>query len=203
MAKSWYVSHEGRVVGPATSTQLKRLAEQQKIHRDTRVRLGREGHWVRASKVQGLFPPTELVSAEPAIAPKALPSPSPIPTKPFVPQTKTCQFCGEAIASTAAKCRHCGEFLNHPIAAAAPQLQTVVNVTQVASLGPRPMRWNPVVAVLLSFLLPGLGQIYKGQVLTGIVWFVVVVIGYAVLVLPGLLLHVFCLIGAGMGDPYR
>jgi len=63
--------------------------------------------------------------------------------------------------------------------------------------------WSPFVAALLSFLIPGLGQLYKGQVLNGIVWFFVVLIGYGALILPGVILHVCCVLGAAIGDPYR
>jgi hypothetical protein len=44
---------------------------------------------------------------------------------------------------------------------------------------------------------------YKGQVFNGLVWLVVVVIGYVVFVIPGLVLHLFCIIGAASGDPYK
>ena len=57
--------------------------------------------------------------------------------------------------------------------------------------------------MLLSFLIPGLGQLYKGQLINGFIWFVVVIIGYIALIVPGLILHLCCIGGAGMGDPYR
>jgi hypothetical protein len=62
--------------------------------------------------------------------------------------------------------------------------------------------WSPGVAAVLSFVIPGLGQIYKGQVLNGLVWLVFVVVGYAAFILPGLFLHLCCIIGAASGDPY-
>ena len=55
---------------------------------------------------------------------------------------------------------------------------------------------------MLSFFLPGLGQLYKGQILNGIVWFFFVILGYAALILPGLLLHIFCIIGAASGNQW-
>jgi TM2 domain-containing membrane protein YozV len=63
-------------------------------------------------------------------------------------------------------------------------------------------RWSPGLAAVLSFFLPGLGQLYKGQILNGIVWFFFVILGYAALILPGLLLHLFCIIGAASGNPW-
>jgi TM2 domain-containing membrane protein YozV len=67
---------------------------------------------------------------------------------------------------------------------------------------PPVQRWSPALAAVLSVLVPGLGQAYKGQVLNGIVWFFLVGVGYLALVLPGLLLHFFCIVGAASGNPW-
>ena len=64
-------------------------------------------------------------------------------------------------------------------------------------------KWSPGIAALLSFLIPGAGQIYKGNVLGGLIWCVVVVVGYFFLVIPGLILHVICIFTATTGDPYK
>ncbi|WP_432797189.1 hypothetical protein [Poriferisphaera sp. WC338] len=64
-------------------------------------------------------------------------------------------------------------------------------------------RWSPGVAAVLSFLIPGLGQMYKGQIFNGIAWFMVVMIGYVLLILPGLILHFCCILGAASGDSYK
>ena len=42
---------------------------------------------------------------------------------------------------------------------------------------------------------------YKGQVFGGLVWFVFVAIGYFLFIIPGIILHLFCIIGAASGDP--
>ena len=62
--------------------------------------------------------------------------------------------------------------------------------------------WSPGFAALLSFFLPGLGQLYKGQIINGVVWFFAVMFGYAALILPGLILHFFCVLGALSGNPW-
>ncbi len=62
--------------------------------------------------------------------------------------------------------------------------------------------WRRPVAGLLSFLLPGLGQCYKGHVLGGLVWFCCVSTGYATLVFPGLVLHLLCVAAAASGANY-
>jgi TM2 domain-containing membrane protein YozV len=67
---------------------------------------------------------------------------------------------------------------------------------------PPVQRWSPALAAVLSVLVPGLGQAYKGQVLNGVVWFCLVGVGYLALVLPGLLLHFFCIVGAASGNPW-
>lgn len=51
---------------------------------------------------------------------------------------------------------------------------------------------SPVLAAVLSLLVPGAGQLYAGNVVTAILWFILVGAGY-VLVLPGLFLHLACI----------
>jgi Family of unknown function (DUF5670) len=59
--------------------------------------------------------------------------------------------------------------------------------------------WNPGVAALLSLVIPGAGQMYKGQVGVGLVWLVVVVAGYFMLLVPGAILHLVCIFNAATG----
>lgn len=80
----------------------------------------------------------------------------------------------------------------------APQQTVIVNVA-----GHGPPRWSGGTAAVLSLIIPGLGQMYKGQVINGLVWLVAVVIGYFCLIIPGIVLHILCVIGAASGDPYR
>lgn len=47
----------------------------------------------------------------------------------------------------------------------------------------------------LSMLIPGAGQLYAGKVFSAIMWFLVVSAGYA-LILPGLVLHLLCMVSA-------
>ncbi|MEO7731115.1 MAG: hypothetical protein ABIY55_09100, partial [Kofleriaceae bacterium] len=51
---------------------------------------------------------------------------------------------------------------------------------------------SPVVAGVLSLVVPGAGQLYTGNVLSALLWFVLVTAGYT-LILPGLFLHLFCI----------
>lgn len=54
---------------------------------------------------------------------------------------------------------------------------------------------SPTAAAVLSMFIPGAGQLYAGRWVSAFLWFMVVGAGYA-LVLPGLVLHLFCVISA-------
>lgn len=56
---------------------------------------------------------------------------------------------------------------------------------------------NPVAAAALSALVPGAGHLYAGRFAAALLWFVVVGIGYA-LILPGLVLHLFSIASAAV-----
>lgn len=101
-----------------------------------------------------------------------------------------CPMCGRAISATAPVCPGCG----HPM---------VAGGVRATAFELREKQWHPGVAAVLSFLIPGLGQIYKGQIANGLVWFVLTGLGYFFFVIPGIVLHVCCIFGAAMGNPYR
>jgi TM2 domain-containing membrane protein YozV len=54
---------------------------------------------------------------------------------------------------------------------------------------------NPLLAAVLSVLVPGAGHLYTGRIVAALLWFLVVTAGYA-LILPGLLLHLFSIASA-------
>jgi len=92
---------------------------------------------------------------------------------------KPCQECGRAVSTQAMACPTCG------------------NVIRSAA------NWSPGVAAVLSFFIPGLGQLYKGQFFGGLLWFILTGIGYICFILPGLFFHLWCIVGAMMGDPHK
>lgn len=54
---------------------------------------------------------------------------------------------------------------------------------------------SPMLAAVLAGILPGAGHLYAGRVAAAVMWFFVVSLGYA-LILPGLILHLFCMASA-------
>ena len=109
--------------------------------------------------------------------------------------TKRCPYCAEEINRDAIKCRHCGEILDPEIKAARmgrnqPTMQ-------------REKKWEPGIAAVLSLVIPGAGQMYKQQIGGGIAWLICTVLGYCLFIIPGLILHLICIVTAASGDPYK
>jgi len=51
---------------------------------------------------------------------------------------------------------------------------------------------SPGIAAVLSVLIPGLGQVYNGNLLGGAIWFLAAGFGYWAILVPGFLLHALC-----------
>ncbi len=60
---------------------------------------------------------------------------------------------------------------------------------------------SPVLAAVLSFFVPGAGQLYTGNVLSALLWLVMVTMGYS-LILPGIFLHLLC-VGFAASSAHR
>src|SRR5579862_8578145 len=103
-----------------------------------------------------------------------------------------CPYCAEVIAAEAKKCKHCGEFLDNALR----QARIPIPIPQQES-------WNPGTAAVLSFVIPGTGQMYKGQIRAGLCWIVCVAIGYFAFIGPGLILHIACVYNAYSHDPNK
>jgi len=63
----------------------------------------------------------------------------------------------------------------------------------LAIRGGRPA--SPALAAVLSLFVPGAGQLYTGQFLGGLLWFLLVSAGYT-LIFPGIFLHLLCIASA-------
>lgn len=97
----------------------------------------------------------------------------------------TCPDCGNEVSDRAPTCPHCGG----PIAAPA----SVVRAPQA--------QWSPGVAAVLSLVIPGAGQMYKGQVGAGFAWLLGTAFAYLLLIVPGIIVHIICVVNAASGSP--
>jgi hypothetical protein len=105
-----------------------------------------------------------------------------------------CHACGRQITRRAAFCPECGTSLAGGASGGYEYERPPVVVYR------QPL-WSPGLAAVLSFFIPGLGQLYKRQLLASLGWFIFVPVGYYFFFLPGLILHVCCIISAISGDP--
>jgi hypothetical protein len=78
--------------------------------------------------------------------------------------------------------------------AAPPTLPSPPLTALIRVAGPRPDA-NPLIAAVLSMVVPGAGHLYAGRVGAAIMWCLVVGMGYALL-FPGLVLHLFSIVSA-------
>ncbi len=100
-----------------------------------------------------------------------------------------CPECAKEVSSVAIACPSCGHPIMLPPPAASPP---------IAVAAPK---WNPGIAALLSLVIPGAGQMYKGQVVNGLLFLLITAVGYAMLIVPGVIMHLFCIVNAASGDP--
>lgn len=62
--------------------------------------------------------------------------------------------------------------------------------------GPIDYKTPNALAAIWSMMLPGLGQMMKGQILPGIFWAALVAGGYYAFFWPGLIFHTLCILDA-------
>jgi TM2 domain-containing membrane protein YozV len=119
---------------------------------------------------------------QPESGPDAEQAPGPAVQTTKRPDEKFCVECGSLIKARAEICFNCGvRQMPH----------------RVPGEGP-----SPGVAAVLSFVIPGMGQIYKGQILLGLLWFVGALLGYvACFVVCGIVIHIFSVIDAYASPP--
>lgn len=143
----------------------------------------------------------------------------PQPVAPLVPNPKLfpCPDCGHKCSRSALSCPQCGRPFedkttqpqpaplttpNAPAAGAQPQIHYHYPYPYPYPY-PAQQVWSPGLAAVLSLLIPGMGQMYKGKVLEGVLWLLFTPIGYVLFIIPGLILHIICIITASQGNPYK
>lgn len=126
---------------------------------------------------------------------------------------KNCQFCGEEIKKIAIKCRFCHELLNVNEPESEPEVQAESEYSKRLKRNfdlvddsdtdltleyiPKTNRERGGgLAALISLIIPGAGQIFNGHILSGFCWLVLTPLGYLMLFIPGLILHILCVFSA-------
>ena len=125
-----------------------------------------------------------------------------------------CRKCGFAFsfsdksAGKRAKCRNCDSVFTIPGGEPDPVQPTLVQPPQpqviyAAPPAPRYQRSNPSqisngVAAILSFLIPGLGQMCQNRAMLGLLSLIMTFFGYLLFIIPGLVLHLVVIVDAAM-----
>lgn len=66
-----------------------------------------------------------------------------------------------------------------------------------------PRHLNLGVAALLSLIIPGAGQMYKGEVGMGLVLLIITPISYLMLFVPGIIVHLIVIFDAARSKPIQ
>lgn len=110
-----------------------------------------------------------------------------------------CPDCGRQVSKRAEACPHCGA----PIASARTKVPPRVAAVPTITAPTTTRAWNPGIAAVLSFFIPGLGLLYRGEFGSALVFFLVVsflytmgVIAHPFWFLLGLAFHGICIHGS-------
>jgi hypothetical protein len=79
MGIEWFYQVAGETRGPVSARELRALADAGTITPDTRVKRGSDRKWVSGRRVEGLFEPGSIKSAQVAPAPRKGPPLLPVP----------------------------------------------------------------------------------------------------------------------------
>lgn len=104
---------------------------------------------------------------------------------------KSCKYCMSEIHPNASICPHCRKE------------QSVSLKRKIDRSDPTKRLWNPGVAAVLAFFVPGLGHMYRGHIFNGFAWLFVTIFLYVTTFFLGLLMHVACICMSYSGDPWE
>lgn len=95
-----------------------------------------------------------------------------------------CPYCRAPVSRLALKCRHCSEYLDNDLR------------QQRERAGRRPNFYPG--AAILSAVFPGLGQIFKGQVVRGLLFMLAAFAGLVCIIAPGVVIHLINIFDAAI-----
>ena len=58
------------------------------------------------------------------------------------------------------------------------------------------MNTSNALAAIVNIFIPGVGQATQGRMLAGLFFLIITFIGYAVLILPGIIMHIWSIVDA-------
>jgi TM2 domain-containing membrane protein YozV len=58
------------------------------------------------------------------------------------------------------------------------------------------MNTSNALAAIVNIFIPGVGQLIQGRLLSGLFFLIATFIGYALLILPGIIMHIWTIVDA-------
>jgi len=107
-------------------------------------------------------------------------------------ETKICPNCGAEVPIDANFCPKCGVNFTEPKVSQQAQQP----IAQAPSPVDRSNRKDPILAAILSFIIPGVGQIYVGATTRGVVYIILAIILYLLFIIPGVIFAIYALYDA-------
>ena len=105
----------------------------------------------------------------------------------------TCGTCGyiteysEVLAGSAGKCQRCHALLRYP--GGSEQRRSAIGLDQQG-------KFHSGAAAVLSLFIPGVGQMCQRRWISGCLYLLLVPLGYVAFIVPGLVLHIICIVDA-------
>ncbi len=173
MAVEWFAVLRGKTLGPFTPDQLRGLAREGKVTRETSIRKGQDGDWVPAGRVQRLFETPETPSREdhstiPLLDPtEGISSSGALPPLPQLPGESSTHEAIPAPPAIAGEQIYLNEqgvtVTNRWLRTADGTVHAVHQIALVRrGTGPRNFPWLPIVAIMIGVSLMYYSAIPRG-----------------------------------------